>query len=123
MPRAAAERCSPLPGQSTHGARNEGAERAIAPDPVVARYRQAGRDYARPFGALADAYDFLRRGVDDGNLEVRGIESEGGTVIVSRSAFEELERLDEVQRDGWLAVLSRGAGGTGEAISPRAPRG
>jgi hypothetical protein len=76
-------------------------------DPVLARYRQAGIEYARPFDALTDAYDFLRRGVDDGGFEMRDIESEEGTVIVSRQAFEELKRLDQAQCDGWLAVLSR----------------
>jgi hypothetical protein len=77
-------------------------------DPLIARYRRAGVDHARTFDTVAGAYDFLRTGVADGDFEVNDIESEAGAVIVSAHAFEELERLDQVQRDGWLAVLSRG---------------
>jgi len=76
-------------------------------DPVIARYRQAGTEQAQSFGSLSDAYDFLRRGADVGGLDVKDIESEEGTVMVSRQAFEELLRLDDVQLDGWLAVLAR----------------
>ncbi len=110
------------PSETTTGGRCERAGEMTMADPVVARYRQAGIDHTRPFVALADAYDFLRRGVDDGSLEATHIESDEGTVIVSRLAFEELGQLDEAQRDGWLAVLSQRLG-TGESMSPRARQG
>jgi hypothetical protein len=79
----------------------------IIVDPVIARYRQAGVEYSRAFDALADAYDFLHAGVADENFDIGDIESEAGAVIVSAQAFEELERLDQLQREGWLAVLSQ----------------
>jgi hypothetical protein len=79
----------------------------IIADPVIARYRRAGVEYYRAFDSLTDAYDFLHAGVADENFDIDDIESEVGTVIVSAQAFEELERLDQGQRDGWLAVLSQ----------------
>jgi hypothetical protein len=79
----------------------------IITDPVIARYRRAGVQYSRAFNALTDAYDFLHAGVADENVDMDDIESEAGTVIVSAQAFAELERLDQVHRDGWLAVLSQ----------------
>ena len=101
--------------ESAGAARAEGKEIA---DPVVARYREAGADCMRTFVRLADAYDFLCHGADEGAFEMSDIESMEGMVIVSRHAFEELRRLDEAERDGWLAVLSLTLAGGGDS-SPR----
>ncbi len=79
----------------------------ITADPVIARYRRAGVEYSRAFDTLIEAYEFLHAGVADKDFDIDDIESEVGTVIVSAQAFEELERLDQVQRDGWLGVLSQ----------------
>jgi hypothetical protein len=74
---------------------------------VIARYRQEGAAGAQRFSRLSQAYEFLAQQEGDGDLAVIDIEAEGGSVIVSYDAFQELKKLDQLQRDGWLAVLAR----------------
>lgn len=76
-------------------------------DKVVARFRRGEEECIQSFRTLDEAYEFLRHGMETGEIEMSTIDSLDGEVILSRAAFDEMGRLDGRQREGWFAVLAR----------------
>jgi len=83
-------------------------------DKVIAHFRRDGEECFQSFMSLDEAYDFLSRGAEAGNIEVATIDSHHGEVILSRAAFDEMRHLNCPQREGWFAVLS-------SALAERSP--